>query len=183
MAHPLSLATSTSTSPSPEGTAPHASHLAQPAPGAGLQRKNQSRGRAPQRYLVCVNTGHEKSHSFAKPVVFLDFQTHLQVAKFFFISLLCNSRSLDNPGFMHGSPWLTQCLSVYTVRRKALFSEAHLSNTDFVRAPNGGGQATEPRSGPRAMGISCSCTSNFAKKRTQLQLTLGYSTESLREKY
>lgn len=101
----------------------------------------------------------------------------------FFISLLCNSRSLDNPGFMHGSPWLTQCLSVYTVRRKALFSEAHLSNTDFVRAPNGGGRATEPRSGPRAMGISCSCTSNFAKKRTQLQLTLGYSTESLREKY
>jgi len=97
VAHPLSLDTSTSTSPSPEGTAPHASHLAQPAPGAGLQRKNQSRGRAPQRYLVCVNTGHEKSHSFAKPVVFLDFQTHLQVAKFFLFLCFATAAALTTP--------------------------------------------------------------------------------------
>lgn len=50
----------------------------------GCREKTSPVLRAPQRYLVCVNTGHEKSHSFAKPVVFLDFQTHLQVAKFFF---------------------------------------------------------------------------------------------------
>lgn len=53
----------------------------------GCREKTSPVLRAPQRYLVCVNTGHEKSHSFAKPVVFLDFQTHLQVAKFFFLFL------------------------------------------------------------------------------------------------